>query len=107
MDELIYKVNDVLEDIYSELNNSEEINSYFKDIKHELIDYCRENDIIKNENKEENIKKQIINNESKNSLINFSKINQVVEENKSKTQNVKDIKIIFDLIDKIIEKETE
>jgi len=101
MCELICKVDEVLQNIYKKINTDTNTHIVFKNIKHELIDYCRKNNITK---KKKCKKRKIITNESSNSLIDVLKVNQIIEENKHKTQNDKDILIICYLMKKIISK---
>lgn len=104
MSELISK-NGVLQNIYNKINKNETTSAFLKNTKHELLDYCRKNNLIKN------CKKTLTSNTSinnpTNSLIDNLKVNKIVKENKSKTQNDRDIFMIFYLIKKIIDAETK
>jgi viroplasmin and RNaseH domain-containing protein len=102
MSDLIYKIDGSLQNIYNNLNTNEHASDFLKNIKHELVDYCRKNNIIKKKSKKRKGKTQIINNEVNNSLIDISKVNQINEENKNKNKNDRDVLTIFYLIKKIM-----
>jgi len=102
MSEIISKIDDVLQNVYNKINTNETTSVFLKNTKHELLDYCRKNNLIKKNYKKEKVNTQIINNKPSNSLIDILKVNKIVKENKSKTQNDRDILTIFYLLKKII-----
>jgi hypothetical protein len=104
MSELISK-NGVLQNIYNKINKNETTSAFLKNTKHELLDYCRKNNLMKNCKKTLTSNKSITSNNPSNSLIDNLKVNKIVKENKSKTQNDRDIFMIFYLIKKIIDAE--
>jgi len=97
----------VLQNVYNNLNTNEHTSAFIKNIKHELVNFCRENDIIKKKHKKRKVKTPIINNEVSNSLIDILKVNQINEENKNKTRNDKDILTIFYLMKRIMQKKIQ
>lgn len=103
MSDFICETDKFLKKIYKKLNMDDITNHVIKSIKKQLIKYCRKNNLINNNLIKNNNNNQITNNVS-NSLIDSSKVKQIIEENKENKDCNKnnDLLKIYYLLKKIV-----